>query len=119
MTEKSYAVTVTSGVTVITLGPRFASAFEATLAQLTELPDLAEYVELPTMMIDLRAVEYCGSAFVGFQRKLACTLPNRARGRFAVCNPNSFAKMVLTTTTSEVLFSIFDTIDDGIATLGL
>lgn len=119
MTEKSYAVTVTSGVTVITLGPRFASAYEGTLAQLTELPDLAESVEPPTMMIDLRAVEYCGSAFLGFLFKLACTLSNRAGGRFAVCNPNSFAKMVLTTTKSEVMFSIFDSVDDGIAALGL
>jgi anti-anti-sigma regulatory factor len=117
MTEKNYEVSTISGVTLITLGPKLASAYESVLAELGEIPELAASIDPPQMMVDLGVIEYCGSAFVGFLFKLAGILNHRDGGEFAVCCPNNFTKMVFKTTKSEVVFSIFDSVDDGIARL--
>ena len=117
MTEKNYEISTTSGVTIITLGSKLASAYESILVDLDEIPELAGSIDPPHMMINLAAIEYCGSAFVGFLFKLAGILRHRDGGEFAVCCPNNFTKMVLSTTKSEEMFSIFDSVDDGIARL--
>jgi anti-anti-sigma regulatory factor len=117
MTEKSYDISVTDGVTVVKLGPTLASVYESSLAELEALPELAESIDPASMLIDLSTIEYCGSAFVGFLFKIAGLITKRD-GVFAVCGANNFTKMVLTTTKSEKMFSSFDSLDDGLATLG-
>lgn len=103
------------GVTIVRLGPEFASVYEGELKELAGILDLADSTEPPRLVIDLSGTQYFGSAFIGFLIAVATRMSSRPSGRFSIAGASDFARIALATTRSDQLIEIFDTVDAAVA----
>lgn len=101
-------------VTIIRPGADYASFFENMLENLAFIPQLAQSITPPLLVIDLRHVKYIGSAVLGFMVTLYKTITARESGRFALCGLNSFCLAAVSVSKLQTRFEIFETVDDAV-----
>lgn len=101
-------------VTVIRPGADFASLYGQMMDHLEPSLKLADSVNPPRLIIDLRHVKFIGSAFLGTIVKVQKTVAKRPSGRFALCELSSFSKAAVAVTKLDTLLEIFDTLDDAL-----
>lgn len=110
-------ISVEQGVTVVRLGDDFASIYESDLVRLEGLRELADTVTPPQVVIDLSHTRYFGSSFIGFLMSTAGRLRDRGDGQLGISGVQPFATMALEATKADLLLSLFDGVDDAVASL--
>lgn len=117
MTENGFDQSKVHQVTVIRLGTEFQSIYENQLPLLNEVQELAQNVTPARMVVELSAVEYFGSAFIGFLIELSKSIRSRDAGAFAVSEPTAFGQMALSTTKTHEIFPVFKSTEEAITSL--
>ena len=112
---QSIDVTCENSVTVVTLGPEYESIFGAELGHFQDVISLADSVEPPLMVMDLRHSNYFGSGFLGVLVQMAKQIKKRPGGQFGVCQVTGLCRDILIGTRMEHYFDLFDTREDAIA----
>ena len=102
------------GVTVVTLGPHFDSLYESVLPELSSLLHMADSVEPPRLLIDLKNIKYFGSVFIGFLISLSQRICERPNGRLGIANVSPFCRMALETTKSDQLLDLFNSVEQAV-----
>lgn len=115
--DDQIAISVENGVTVVRLGTDFASIYESDLARLDGIRELADTATPARVVIDLSQTRYFGSAFIGFLMATAGRLKDRGNGQFGISGVQSFATMALEATKADTLLSLFDSVDEAVASL--
>ncbi|MDA1015908.1 MAG: hypothetical protein O3A00_15810 [Planctomycetota bacterium] len=117
MGEAKFDSMLQFGVTVIILGPEFASAYQGAILELQEIPEMAEVIDPPLMVLDLSRIEYFGSAFIAFLIMISKKVRARPGGRFAVSGLTTFAEMALHTSKVDEVLTVFESTTDAVEAL--
>jgi anti-anti-sigma factor len=112
---RSIDITCENGVTVATLGLEYESIFGAELGHFQDVVSLADSVDPPRLVLDLRHTSYFGSGFLGILVQLAKQIKRRPGGQFGVSNVSGLCKDIITGTRMEHYFDLFDTKEDAVA----
>ncbi len=112
---QSIDITCENGVTVVTLGPAYESIFGAELGHFQEVIDLADAVDPPSLVMDLRHSNYFGSGFLGILVQMAKQIKKRPGGQFGVCHVTGLCRDIIIGTRMEHYFDLFETRQDAIA----
>lgn len=112
---QSIDISCENGVTLATLGPEYESIFGAELGHFQDLVSLADSVDPPLVVIDLRNSNYFGSGFLGILVQMAKQIKKRPGGQFGVSNVTGLCKDILIGTRMEHYFDLFDTREAAIA----
>lgn len=107
-----------NGVTVVRPGSEYSNLYEGLLENFNLVKQLAEAIQPPRMILDLRNVKFVGSAFLGFAVSLSKTLRSRDGGRFAICCPNTFIRTALSLSKLETLIEVYDDVESAAAAIG-
>ena len=102
-----------NGVTVICFEPQQDRIRESSREQLDEVLGLAESVDPPLLVIDLKDVHYVNSSFVAFLLELSHKISQR-KGRFAVCRSMAFCEKVIHSLKLNEVFDLFETPDEAV-----
>jgi anti-anti-sigma factor len=111
----SIDISCENGVTVATLGQEYESIFGAELGHFQDVIALADSVDPPLLVLDLRHTTYFGSGFLGILVQIAKQIKRRPGGQFGVSNVTGLCKDILIGTRMEHYFDLFDTREDAVA----
>jgi anti-anti-sigma regulatory factor len=109
------AVERENNVTCVCPGPDFESIYESSLPDFADVLELANTVDPPLVLMDLKHTNYCGSAFLGFLVRLSNRIAVQRNGRFGVCHLSKFVQTVVSASKMEKVFDVFETRDEGVA----
>ena len=112
---QSIDISCENGVTVVTLGPEYESIFGAELGHFQEVIDLADSVDPPLLVMDLRHSNYFGSGFLGILVQMAKQVKKRPGGQFGVCHVTGLCRDIIIGTRMEHYFDLFETREAAIA----
>jgi len=102
------------GVTIVTLGPSYASLDDETLDELGGLLlTTAATVEPPRLVLDMSATEYIGSAFIELLVRVWKRLTDRG-GTMAVCGLTPLCREVLQTSRVDGLWESYPGLADAL-----
>ena len=110
-------VTKIGAVTVIRPGKDFESLYGHMMEQLAPSLQLAESVDPPLLIMDLRNVKYIGSLFLGTIVTASKAVSSKPQGRFALCELSSFCKAAVSVSKLEQILEIYDTVADAVEAL--
>ena len=109
---------VEKGVTVIALGPDFATLDDSHLQSLrTVVLDVSQRADPPLVVIDLSHTRFFGSAFIEVLFRLWNRLNSRTDGAFAISGLTPYCAEVLKVTHLDKLWDLFPTRDEAVAHL--
>lgn len=104
-------------VTVVSLGPRYESLNDAVMQNARQLlPKLAEEVDPPKLLLDLRNTIYIDSSMIELFFRIWNRIKRRD-GQFALCNLQEFPSKAIMTARLDLIWPIYAAREDALAAM--
>lgn len=97
-------------VFIVELGTEYSHLYESLLDGLTILPLLAESVDQPRLVIDMKNVKFIGSAVIGHFVTVSKKLAERG-GRLMLANTNQFCRAAVKLSNLDSMMPCVDSLD--------